>query len=215
VLLRLLTWLLILIVLAAGVTVALVCFDVVDIPAVNMVLTSLDLIHTDKVTKENADDYFNKNSIVISEISVAESQDILCEGDVCIELSSRGFFQHPIVTEYSIEGSYYEPVEISDSSSVEHPMYQTYYVNENGDIWTIYVINNQVLAFPVSYNIQSNLGVQVVLSESSTVTSYDSGTNRFYQTIPASSALIVIEVDKIDAQTLENYLFKEIDNYAQ
>ena len=51
----------------------------------------------------------------------------------------------------------------------------------------------------------------VVISESATITSYDSTTNKFYEIIPDSSMLIVKTVSRIDAETLDNLTFGGID----
>ena len=108
-------------------------------------------------------------------------------------------------------GDYSEATEISQGSSTKHPTYQTYYVSKNGDVWTIFMINGAIMANPVSYNIQSDLDAQVILSESNTVMSYDGTTNGFYETIPNKSSLIVKTVDRIDAETLENLTIGAID----
>lgn len=76
------------------------------------------------------------------------------------------------------------------------------------------MINGSVVANPVSFNIQSELSVQVIISEKDTVTSYDSTTNKFFETIPDESVLLVITVDRIDAETLNSLTIGEIDNHV-
>lgn len=238
-LLKILLVVIILAVLSAGVTGMLVYYDVVDIPVVERILISTGIkekpakeISDDKENSENtesvintestpesyevtppdADAYFEDNSEVINEIDANDSDVVLSEAEISDDLTDRGFGEYPITTEYSMDGEYYEETDISDSSSSKHPIYQTYYITENGDIWTIFVINDAVMANPVSYNDQSDLGVQLIISESDTVTSYDSTTNKFYETIPDESVLIVKTVERIDADTLEDLTIEEIDD---
>lgn len=233
--LKLLLFVLLLAVLAAGVTGTLVYYKVVDVPVINKLLTSVGLereedksssvtngtvstsedddsaVNSHEVTPSDADSYFQNNSTIISEIDINDSDKVHTEAEVYNNLIDRGFNSQTITTEYSMEGEYYKATDISDSSSSKHPVYQTYYVTENQDVWTIFEINGAVMANPVSYNAQSGLDVQVIISESDSVTSYDSATNKFYETIPDESSLIVKTVSRIDSETLENLTSGEID----
>lgn len=166
-----------------------------------------------KVNAPNAEEYYRNNSDIIMEISVNDSNDVLTEAETCIELTGRGFEKYPITTEYSMDGVYSDSTNISDNSSNKHPMYQTYYVSSNGDLWTVFVINGSIMANPVSFNLQSSRSTQVIVSETETVMSYDSAANRFYETIPHKSALVLITVDKIDAETLDKLTSREIEQY--
>ena len=47
-------------------------------------------------------------------------------------------------------------------------------------------------------------GVQLVVAESEVMTCYDSKTNSFYNTKPNKSELIIKQVDRIDAETLNS-----------
>lgn len=221
-------------ILAGGTTAALVYFDVVDIPFVETLLVSMGLKErealphqgqdpsndhgdlpqasgTFEVTPPDADSYFEDNATILSKIDANDSTTVTTEAETCDTLAERGLDEYPITTEYSMTGDYSEATEISQGSSTKHPTYQTYYVSKNGDVWTIFMINGAIMANPVSYNIQSDLDAQVILSESNTVMSYDGTTNRFYETIPNKSSLIVKTVDRIDAETLENLTIGAID----
>ena len=221
-------------ILAGGITVTLVYFEMIDIPVIDHLLSSVglkeenDLSEQDvnmddirnnewsdsepyEVTPPDADAYFASNSNIISEISATDSDAVFTEAEACDILAARGFGEYPITTEYSMEGEYFEAAEISDSSSTEHPIYQTYYVTENEDIWTIFIINGTIMANPVSYNVQSDFDVQTILSESNTVMSYDSTTNKFYETIPKESELRVKTVSRIAAGVLDELSIGAID----
>jgi hypothetical protein len=159
----------------------------------------------------DADSYFEDNATIVSKIDANDSTTVATEAETCDTLTERGLDEYPITTEYSMAGDYSEAAEVSPGSSAKHPTYQTYYVAKNGDIWTVFIINGAIMANPVSYNVRSGLDAQVILSESNTVMSYDGTTNRFYETIPNESSLIVKTVDRIDAQTLESLTIGAID----
>lgn len=159
----------------------------------------------------DADSYFQNNSDIISEIEVNKSNNVHTEMEAYNNFVSRGFGEKTIVTEYSMNGEYSEEKAISNTSSTKHPIYQTTYVTANGDVWTILEINGVVMANPVSYNMQSDLGTQLIITETETVVSYDSRSNKFYETIPKTSELVVKKINRIDAETIENLTYGEID----
>jgi len=234
--LKLLLVVLLLAILTAGVVGTLVYFDIVDIPVINNILISTGIKQEEEeppsnqddpddgdetdvedgmtssyeVTPPDADEYFQNNSTIVAEIDINASNEVRTEAETYNNFTDRGFAENPITTEYAMDGKYYKATEISRSSS-KHPIYQTYYISANGDYWTIIEINGVIMANPLSYNEQSELDVLVIISESSTVTSYDSTTNKFYETIPDKSALIVKTVSRIDAETLDNLTFGGID----
>lgn len=160
----------------------------------------------------NADDYFENNSKVISEIDVNDSYAVSSESETFENLTERGFTTSPITAEYSMDGQYYKASEISKYSSSKHPIYQTYHVTESGNVWTIFEINGVIMANPAFYNIDSDADVQLIVSESDAITSYDAKTNKFYETIPDKSALTVRKVERIDAETLEKLTFGALEN---
>ena len=223
--LKFVLFLILFIVVAGGVLGALTYFDIVDVPIVNEILILAgfeenveneddreSMMKKYEVPTKDAESYYQNNSEIISEINANDSKDVCTEAEAFKYFSERGFTQYSITTQYSMEGIYSDTVDISDTSSEKHPSYQTYYTTQNGDIWTIFIINGNIMANPVSYNIQSELGVQVIISESDTVTSYDSADNKFYETIPKESALIVITVEKINSDALEELTIGEINN---
>ncbi len=164
------------------------------------------------VTARDADAYFEANSQVISVKPAKDSDAVFTESEITENLLERGFGDYPITSDYSMDGEYFEATEISGMSSDKHPTYRTFFISEAEDYWTIFVVDGFVVAIPVSYNLQSELDVQVVLSESATVMSYDSVTNKFFETIPNESELIVKTVDRINAETLEKLDMEAIDN---
>lgn len=164
-----------------------------------------------KVTAPDAEEYYEDNSEIISKTAVKDSKDITDEKETIELLNTRGFEDCIIVSDYSVDGEYNEATVIDESSDEKHPAYQTYYLTENEDLWMLAVINGKIMATPISYNAQHEQDVPVMLSESDTVTSYDSATNMFFETIPDDSYLSLKQVKKIDVKTLEKLTAEEIE----
>ncbi len=211
-------------VVAGGTLGSLNYWGLINVPYINSILHRIGLeskstkagneMDSHTVTAPDAEKYYSDNSEIISEIDVVDSTNVYTEKETCSIFEKRNFVEYTITTEYSMEGVYSSAIDISSDSDKKHPIYQTYYYSENEELWTIYLINGKIMANPVSYNIQSDLNVQVIISEDNTVTSYDSTTNKFYETIPSQSALIVITVDKINAETLDKLTIGEIDRHV-
>lgn len=159
----------------------------------------------------DADAYYEQNSTVISVVEASSSDEVQTEKEIVGDLENRGFSQVPVYTNYDMDGTFREETEIGDSSSDKHPKYQAYYVTENEEVWTLIWINGKIMANPVSYNMQSTLPAQLVISETETINGYDNHTGKFYETIPNDSALIVKVVDSIDKDLLERLTIEEID----
>ena len=164
----------------------------------------------DEALRVDPDEYFEQNAAVVEKWNAAESETAKDEASACRDLEDRGFSQDSVKAEYSISGEYAGTQEASPDSPEKHPIYQTNYVNSSGELWTLIVVDDAVIAYPVSYNIQSGAGVQLVISESEEIVSYDSRENAFYRTVPDPSALIVKVVDRIDAAALDRLTVEEI-----
>ena len=166
-------------------------------------------------TETYAETYYESNGEVFASVYAEEADDVPTEADTCRAMDDLGFVQFPVTSSYTMDGEYYSAQESDRSAQTKHPIYETYYIAENGDIWTIFVINGVVMANPTSYNLQSGLGVKVIVSESESVMSYDSTSNKFFETVPNESALLVLSVDKIDAAALDALTVEEIDKYVK
>lgn len=231
--------LLALLIAVSGCLCALVYFDVLDIPFVSSALVSfkikseetaknednnaekptnetvaeedLDLQENYKVPEFDAEVYFRDNTDLKSSYDVRSSQNISTESEAYDNFEERGFSDSSITSEYSMDGIYSDACEISAYSSSEHPMYKTYFTASNGDIWTIYEIDGSFFAVPISYNFADTTKPQLVISETDTIISYDSTTNKFYVNVPDESVTVIKTVEKIDADTLEKLNSEEID----
>ncbi len=168
---------------------------------------------TEKTSETDADTYFQENSEVISVIKADESKDTLSEAEAKKFFSDRGFGDGEITTKYTINGEYKETT-ISDSSE-KHPHYDMFYVNSSNEVWTVSIVNNSIMAYPSSYCLESSLGVEVIVSETKEVMSYDCESNTFYKNIPKENVLLVIQKDKIDSKLLDELTKDEIDKLVK
>ena len=195
--------LIVLIVLGAG----LIGGAVFAVIKMNIKEPELDLDHTipSEYLNEYPDveKYFEENSTIRSISFVKDSEENYSEENVIDELESRGFGEMGITSYYSIDGTYDDSIEVSDSET-QHPQYITYYESSSGELWAIIVVEDSITANPVTYNLQHPDSVQITVSEKNEIVSYDSSTNSYYRTIPNESALDLRIVDKIDAETLDS-----------
>ncbi|MFQ9440626.1 MAG: hypothetical protein ACLR13_06015 [Acutalibacteraceae bacterium] len=72
-------------------------------------------------------------------------------------------------------------------------------------------INGSFFATPITYNFSNTQNIPVILSETDTITSYDSSTNKFYVNIPNASQTVIKTVSKIDAETIEKLTSEEFN----
>ncbi len=161
-------------------------------------------------SKSEADDYFFGNGKVYDVIDAVTSQDVPDERQASELLHDRGFTEMPVTYDYSMDGRYLGEKEADSESSERHPMYQTFYISKSSEVWTVFIVNGRVYANPVSFNEQSDLQAQLIVSESGMIMSYDSEGGRFYLTEPNGTALIVKTVDRIDAEMLDVLTVEEI-----
>lgn len=212
ILIRCLVWLLVMMLIATGIVYALIRFSIIDMSLVEDALVCIGVVEQFQTETVNADEYFQNNATIVDVIDASISEDVLTESQVFSILRDRGFTEYPITCNYSMDGTYDPEMVFSENSTTMHPMYETYYITSEDEVWTIFVINGAIMAQPVSYNLQSGLGVEVLLSETNTLTSYDGVTNQFYETIPNDSTIILKTVDRIDAETLETLTNGVIDD---
>lgn len=151
----------------------------------------------------DAEEYYKEKSEIVDSYDVKSSDNVQSEKTAIEDIKGRGFEQYLISYEYSIDGEYTKEQEALNENE-KHPIYQTYYASSNGELWTIITTNGSIIANPVSYNMQSEREVQLVIAESEIITGYDSHSNMFYETIPSESELTVYVVDKIDSKTLDS-----------
>ena len=212
IILKILVWLFIGIVLNLGITSIFVYKGVVEVPIINEIFEIFGIEEEYEVPMIDVEKYYGKNSKIIERTNVKDSEQIYSEAEAFELLTDRGFADYEITTEYSMEGEYYESVNVSKDSKEKHPIYGVYYFSESGMIWSIAVINDSITASPVTYNVESENSVPVIVSESDYVTGYDSVTNMFYEVEPKETFVKVITVEKIDSETLEKLTYEKIED---
>ncbi|GEM_PF-2787526 len=156
--------------------------------------------------------YFQEKSSIKSVENAKDSNKSLAEKDAIKELASRGFTDYPVTSSFSISGEYYEPLEASETSDEIHPMYNTYYVNSSGELWSVFIVEDEVMASPVALVLQDDNPRQIVVSERDTILSYDNKDNRFYKTVPNEDALEVHYCDRIDSAQLDSLTLEVLSN---
>ncbi len=156
--------------------------------------------------------YFRENSSIKSVEAVKDSGKSLSEKDAIKELASRGFTDYPVMSSFSISGEYYESFEVSETSDEIHPMYNTYYVNSSGELWSVMIVEDTVMASPAALVLQDDNPRQILVTERDTIVSYDNKDNRFYRTVPNDDALEVHNCDRIDSAQLDSLTLEVLSN---
>ncbi len=158
-------------------------------------------------------EYYEDNSEqIISVEEVEEKTEVFTEKEAIRFMAERGFTEYPLTFDYNMDGSYADETEASPDSDAQHPMYQTYFAAEDGSIWTVFIVGKMITANPASYNLQSDLDTQVLVSETETLTSYTEMGNKLYTTIPKDSAVRLKIVDQITSKKLNEMTYEEVMN---
>lgn len=157
------------------------------------------------------EEYYEENSEEIVSVEAVEENDgVFSEKEAVKFMSERGFTEYPLKYDYTIDGTYTDEAEASPESDEKHPMYMTYFVAEDGAVWSVFIVGKTIAANPASYNLESDLDAQVLVSETETLTSYTEMGNKFYETIPKESAVKLKVVDKITNQKLNDLTYEEV-----
>lgn len=168
----------------------------------------------------DADEYYAENGTIVSKTPAKGSPNLHTEEEAIRNLEDRGFNQYEVTSDWTMDGELipYTDSEGQDGANAvggnpneKHPSYQTYYITARGELWSVTEVNGAVFAVPVSYNMESGRGVQVIFTEGSTLISYYSESGTFYETIPNGRTVLAFRVDRIDAETLEQLTMEEID----
>lgn len=157
----------------------------------------------------DAKTYYNKYSKIINEVSLDESTNMVSEEEAYNLFQSYGFTECIIVSEYTETGEYSGPNEIIPFSSNKHPVYRSDYIDEQGNVFEIYLIDGLLMTNPVSFNAKTGDNIMVAVSSSKTLKSYDSKTKTFYETMPKNSIIRVQEASDSYVGTLEELVFSE------
>ena len=159
----------------------------------------------------NAEEYLSEIGNINSSYDVSTSEYLLTESSVIDLLTNRGFSNLTIETNYSVDGQYYDSIEISEESTETHPIYETYYISESGFVWGLSIVGDKIYANPYTYNLQDEIEVLIIISETEYFTSYDSATNKYYEVIPNDTSINLKVVAEINADLLESLTMEEIN----
>lgn len=167
----------------------------------------------EEISVLDAENYYNENAEVISVTDVVDAKNIYTEKEVMDLCEERGLNDYPITSEFLMNGNAYDEEEIGDIANEKHPLYQLFYISPKEMLWTIYITNGTVSAYPVSYNLVSDKDAPLLITETDTVIGYDNETNRYYETIPKRKSVIVMKVEKIDRETLDLLTMEVLADY--
>ncbi|MEE3343097.1 MAG: hypothetical protein VZS44_03305 [Bacilli bacterium] len=163
---------------------------------------------SDDIKETDTYKYYEENSSSIEKVMDAKNEEYsFSEKEAKMILEERGFKNYPINYDFSLDGEYVDETEVDPSSNKKHPMYLTNYQSKDGSIWTVYLISKSIFAYPASYILNNSPNIEILLSETSTITSYDSETNAFFVTIPNGKKTKGITIEKITSSSLDNYKF--------
>lgn len=181
----------------------------------NIDITATVTFSIDKADMQSAvEEYYSNNSEeIVSVVEAAEeTSPVYSEKEAINLLAERGFTDFPLTYDYDMNGTYMDEKEASAESDEKHPMYQTYFVSEDGSIWTVFIVGRSIIANPASYNLESDIDAQVLVSETNTLTSYTEMGNKFYETVPKESAVKLKVVDQITSKKLNDLNYEEVIN---
>lgn len=179
----------------------------VDGAAFELTATVKFTVQTEDMQAVVEEYYSNNSEEIVAVEEVQENEDVFSEKEVIEFLTERGFTEYPVTYDFNMDGTYTDEAEAAADSDERHPMYQTYFVAEDGSVWSIFIVGRTIAANPASYNLQSDNEAQVLVSETETLTSYTEMGNKLYTTIPKESAIILKVVDQITSQKLNELTF--------
>lgn len=161
----------------------------------------------------DADEYYSNIGELLSSHKVSESKSLFSESAISIELENRGFNVDEIYYEYDVDGNYTGKNSINKSFESYHPVYNLLYESEN-EIWSISVVENEILVYPVLFNLE-NKNAKLYFSETSSIMSYDSTKNKFYKIIPNHNEAIIVTIEKINKEVLDSISSEEMSKYYE
>lgn len=174
--------------------------------------TSIDVSDIIENLPKNADEYYNRYTEIVS-VAKADKVNQLTGKEIVQTLANRGFDTDTVITNYDKDGNYSEEdIIITDELSEKYPLCKMMYLSEAELLWTIYVINEAVFAWPVLYNLESERETALVISETDTIISYDYTNNQYYETKPHEDSITVSKVDKINKEILDTFTIEELNN---
>lgn len=190
--------------------IAVLALIIAGVVAVVLMMNREEPIPPVEIPTVDPDNYFENNATVQSTTDAKKSDRVRTGAQVVTDFGNRGFVQHDITADYSMDGEYLGTVIVTAETSDKHPMYQTFYTAGDGMIWSVFEINGTIMATIAHAPSGAQLPIDTVYTESATVMSYDSSTNKFYETVPNADVMKVVVVERLDSNLLET-----IDPWAE
>ena len=193
---------------------ALQYFGVVNLPFLGKLLGGVGLtrgpeadgpriIPEETLERPDPEAYLTEQGSILERTDAKNAGTIRTEAEISRIFAERGFTGYPIVACYDMDGRYIGEQEISETGTGKHPFYQTYYVSEDGALWSVTEINGVFQAEPMTYNADTGWGQACLISESITIMNYDGESNRFYTVVPDSNQIFLKTIGHIDARALD------------
>ena len=161
------------------------------------------------IDPDSAAAHYYQNAEVFSVQDALTSPNAVKASDASESMLSRGF-DGELAVRFDAKGSFINDVEGAADLDEEYPTYTAWYTAASGDYWTIYLYDGDYMASPVSYNLCSG-ELEVIVTETGMVTSYDYETNSFYRILPDDGLCRVVVVDRIDAEVLDGLSEGELE----
>ena len=158
----------------------------------------------------SAEEFYGTNSSIVSVVDATTSEDVPTEAEVVKMLEDRGFTNFEVTYDCTIDGEYVGDTLIDGDAEDKHPIYQMNYYSSTGVAWAIFIINGDVIANPVSFNLMSTINAELLVSEHETLTCYDNEYNKFYINKPNESVVVLKIIERIDVPTLNQLTLEEI-----
>lgn len=154
--------------------------------------------------------YWDNSEKVLRVIKVTDSDKVLTESEAVKTLRKRGFTDYPVTYSYNMNGEFTDSTNAKDDSSDKHPYYETNFLSAENCLWRITIMEDAIIANPVSFILESDSISEVLFSESKKLTSYNNNDNKYYVTVPKESVVIVKEISTINANTLDKITSEEV-----
>lgn len=156
------------------------------------------------------DYYWDSSEKVIRVVNVTDSDKVLTEADAVKLLRERGFTDYPVTYSYNMNGEFTDSTNAKEDSFDKHPYYETNFLSAENCLWRITIMEDAIIANPVSFVLESDSISEVLFSESKKLTSYNNNDNKYYVTVPKESVVIVKEISTINANTLDKITSEEV-----
>ncbi len=216
---RLLFTVILLAVLAAVVVFALSYFEVCEIPYVSELMREYGIVRDGdnelsdllgEIEDINIGESTRSRCEVLETISVSDAMQTASESEIVSLYEERGFNGANVSSMYSMDGEYLNEQTIDGASETQHPLYCCLYISPDNYYWQVYYCNGEFSAYPLSYVLSGLASYEVLVSENEYVISYDSETDCFYRIIPNDGEGLIIETERIDADTLNELAVGEL-----